>query len=140
MERNLIGEQKMNKSWWIEATVAAIILVMMIVGGIIVLFCENVIERVAGWIFRSKKKEKKSSLDNLGKTIKLRNQNHPERLEGEVFLGNVSGEDFWEYQLETKRMGVQAFDIHGNCLSPDHYPVFAKRKELEEKGYILVEE
>ncbi len=74
------------------------------------------------------------------KIIELCPQNHPELEEEEVFLGNTTPQDFYqEYSWDTKRAGVRAFDLNGNRV-PNLVPVFVKRKELEARGFTLVEE
>ncbi len=43
-------------------------------------------------------------------------KDHPELLEGEVFLTNASDENFGSIGWLTKRMGVVAYDISGKRI------------------------
>jgi len=82
--------------------------------------------------------------------------NHPERLEDEVFITNASTDTYplfvnrglriiedtrtdWEcIGWKTKRAGNVAYDIHGNEL-PGYYPIFAKKSEIKSKGGRILE-
>lgn len=67
--------------------------------------------------------------------------NHPEAGEDEVFVGN-GYKRFFEKDVRwrTKRMGVQAYDQRtGEKLAFEgYYPIFVKRKELEENNVRVV--
>ena len=65
--------------------------------------------------------------------------NHPERQKDEVFLGNCS-KDFFGLpcKWKTARMGKQAFDSRGKSVR-NIFPLFVKRKEMEEDGYTIVD-
>jgi len=66
---------------------------------------------------------------------------HPEMMDGEVFLGNFEhspsprgkefDEGFKNIGFKSKRKGVWSYDIYGNLVL-GLFPVFAKRKEVEE--------
>ncbi|MDP2676574.1 MAG: hypothetical protein Q8O83_02735 [bacterium] len=61
---------------------------------------------------------------------------HPEQTSEEVFLGNF-GDDGWDdIGWKTKRQGSVAYDKNGAIIKTIDrmFPVFAKRKELEEAG------
>lgn len=67
-------------------------------------------------------------------------KNHPELEDGEVFVENSNdiwdddrGNDYDNIKLATKRRGQCAYDADGRRLEK-HFPVFAKREELERTG------
>lgn len=75
------------------------------------------------------------------------NKTHPELRKGEVFLTNASERDALDSEdrvsswdsigWKTKRKGEFSYDIHGKPLGyhwPNSFPVFVRRKELEEAG------
>ena len=61
---------------------------------------------------------------------------HPEILDGEVFIRNVSLDDFIESGLSTARIGMIPYDDSGNALGDpevaDLYPLFVIESEAEE--------
>jgi hypothetical protein len=65
--------------------------------------------------------------------VKNFNSNHPEKLEGEVFLSNGWEDDYMQFGWKTKRKGNQAYDIYGTPLKTG-YPVFVKKSELQANG------
>lgn len=75
----------------------------------------------------------------------IRQKNHPEVCEGEVFLGNCHSEQvFADVAFQTKRMGQQAFDAFMQEIRRSPFggdmirPVFIKRAELASRGFIVV--
>lgn len=65
---------------------------------------------------------------------------HPECLMNEVFLKNMSEENFKELNFSTKRIGKQSYDGKGNKLeSKNWYPTFVTKNELKAKSLILSE-
>ncbi len=66
------------------------------------------------------------------------NKNHPELLDGEVFLTNAFGDCKcgWDMMgLRTLRCGLYAYNDNGDRVSG--YPVFAMRNELMNKGICI---
>lgn len=62
---------------------------------------------------------------------------HPELQEGEVFLRNTDSVGFRKIGWKTKRQGRTPYDVYGNVInspSPNFFPVFVQRSELEEAG------
>ncbi len=60
------------------------------------------------------------------------NRNHPELREGEIFIMNT-WDNGCNCSWKTKRLGNQAYDIHGNPMR-DGTPLFAQKKELDDAG------
>lgn len=59
---------------------------------------------------------------------------HPEARKNEVYLGNATRDAFYNvWGWNTRRMGLQAYDIYGNPLKSIEglYPVFVQRREIE---------
>ena len=71
---------------------------------------------------------------------KIDNKAHPELRAGEVFFGNVAGDEEWEkIEFGSKRKGEQAYDCEGAPLPDGITPVFISKEEgigqlLEESG------
>jgi len=67
---------------------------------------------------------------------------HPECLEGEVFLSNITIENFNDPDVwKSGRLGHVAYDIYGKAIPVNVkarvdgiFPIFASRKELEDAG------
>ena len=62
-------------------------------------------------------------------------QNHPERKQDEVFLGNVTNEHFTvNVDWQTKRLGVQCFNFKDEPIKTDWvFPLFVKISEVEKE-------
>ena len=61
-------------------------------------------------------------------------QNHPEKADGEVFLGNVRVDDYDRSELErfkTLRIGSIAYSIRGTELDSYLKPLFINASEYE---------
>ena len=61
---------------------------------------------------------------------------HPEQYADEVFMGNYEDSSWLMSNYSTKRTGRKAYDIHGQ-LVPGTFPVFVKRVEVEERGWVV---
>jgi hypothetical protein len=60
---------------------------------------------------------------------------HPERLDGEVYLGNFTDDVFGQFvPWKTKRLGTKAYDITGKRIGSDIYPGFAS---ISETGFSI---
>lgn len=58
---------------------------------------------------------------------------HPECKDGEIFLSNVTREEFQRCGFKSKRLGVCAYSVYGRKLSiPDFYPVFVSKQEYRD--------
>lgn len=57
------------------------------------------------------------------------NKKHPEKMEDEVFFGNMTRTDFESFIWQTKRIGEAAYDDAGAKLetSPQQFPIFVKK-------------
>jgi hypothetical protein len=66
-------------------------------------------------------------------------QNHKERQEDEVFIGNVKVGKGTGVAWETARLGVNAYNAYGASLSGRYVPVFVKKEELQAKNPNLLE-
>jgi hypothetical protein len=55
---------------------------------------------------------------------------HPELLEGEMWITNLSPDKIDEIQYDTKRVGITAYDNFGNVVE-GLVPVFISRAEYE---------
>lgn len=60
----------------------------------------------------------------------------PEQYADEVFLGNFETIVGLLGSYRTKRKGFHAYDINGRKV-PGLYPVFVKRQEVEERGWVV---
>jgi len=66
------------------------------------------------------------------------NFKHPEHIEGEIFLKNMTFKNFNKLVFSTKRMGKQSYDGIGNKLTTSNwFPVFIKATELKSNKYTL---
>jgi hypothetical protein len=63
------------------------------------------------------------------------NRNHPELRKGEVFISNVRDDVYHRIPWNSKRRGMQAYDIHGKRLISGR-PVFAQESELRAAGVL----
>ena len=62
----------------------------------------------------------------------LPDQNHPERREGEIFLGNVGEDTFLTCVWQTKRRGNTAYDTDGKPLQHGLlWPMFIRQSEWD---------
>lgn len=60
---------------------------------------------------------------------------HPESRPGEVYVGNVTAEMFGHRRWNTKRLGKQPIDVHGNPIPVKTlFPMFVQFTELEAAG------
>ncbi len=58
---------------------------------------------------------------------------HPELQPGEVFVSNMTRDEFEEFPYASKRMGEFEYDSAGHRLpAPDSFPVFIAAAELAE--------
>lgn len=60
--------------------------------------------------------------------LKTFNKNHPELLEGEMFVSNTSNREMTGVHWKTKRLGNTAYNIHGEKVS-GLFPVFRDKNE-----------
>lgn len=59
---------------------------------------------------------------------------HPELRTGELFFRNMSSREYAELAMQSKRMGLIAYDGRGNRLSAvDWFPVFLSESEVRER-------
>lgn len=65
------------------------------------------------------------------------NTTHPELRKEEKFLGNVNEEGFRRIGWTTKRRGEVAYDIYGNIIKSDLFPVFVQKEEYNTGMKIL---
>jgi len=82
--------------------------------------------------------ESRTIIDNPKEgMMAIKNQNHPEKYAGEVYLTNSFKGDLDDIGWKTKRAGTVALDIHGEPCgeAPDFFPVFVQRSELEASKY-----
>ena len=61
---------------------------------------------------------------------------HPELRGGEVFLTNMTSENFHRIEWKTKRAGAQAYDIKNRPFK-GLFPVFVQKSELDAAGVRL---
>lgn len=63
-------------------------------------------------------------------------KNHPELLEGEVWITNAQEADWNSIGWKTKRAGTTAYDKSGCAITTwgRFFPVFVQRSELEQAG------
>tara|TARA_R110000850_G_scaffold277120_1_gene423040 strand:- start:20143 stop:20385 length:243 start_codon:yes stop_codon:yes gene_type:complete len=65
---------------------------------------------------------------------------HPECLNGEVFLSNMSLENYQNLEFQTKRKGNIPYDGIGDELSYENwYPIFIEQQELDSLNRSLQE-
>ena len=55
-------------------------------------------------------------------------EKHPEMKDGEIFLNNISTDNFKFVGWKTKRLGTFAYDIEGNVIN-ELRPLFVMREE-----------
>ena len=77
------------------------------------------------------RKDKKFFEDLLLKLLSKRDWNHPEQLDGEVFLLNVADHEDWGVPpfCESTRVGNVAYTTGGKNIVTDLKPLFGKLKK-----------
>lgn len=64
-----------------------------------------------------------------------KNQAHPERMDDEFFLGNMTDVAFKNSKWKTKRRGYVAYDSSGmNITSLGLFPAFVKQEDVSANG------
>lgn len=72
--------------------------------------------------------------DDMYNVFGIFNRMHPEKRSNEKWLMNIFNDDvFNQIEYRSKRKGKTAYDIYGNALDSDSFPVFVDLAEWNEK-------
>ncbi len=76
----------------------------------------------------------------ISKPCPIKRVPHPELQKGELFIGNLALDDYFEEGWMTKRTGLTAYNQNGKAITTGGiFPVFIQEKEFTEAGGVVEE-